>query len=66
MVRYSSSPATTGYSFWVDAPAGRPLRVELFVKHLGLTPEIQAVAEAMPDWTSTAVVTTWQSVWEFP
>jgi hypothetical protein len=65
MVRYASSSATSRFVFWLDAPAGRPLRVELFVKHLAPAPATSALVDAMPEWASVTAVTTWQSVWEF-
>jgi hypothetical protein len=50
---------------WLDIPAEQSLRVDLYVKHLDVAPGTKAMVRQLPEWTSPAAVTTWQSSWQF-
>ncbi|KAL4421351.1 hypothetical protein ABPG75_010642 [Micractinium tetrahymenae] len=64
MVRFAANMYARTHRFWLDVPAGQQLSVRVLVKHVEDSPAAAALLADMPDWTSPAVVVSYQSRWQ--
>jgi len=66
IVRYASGPYTTKWKFWLEVSNNNPsVKVDVFVKHLKISPRARMLLQGTPEWISSISLTAWQESYVF-